>query len=53
MLSEVGTTLASTVAPPAGAPIMELNAVGNSLVARIEQLQKQLKTITSSNNYTT
>jgi hypothetical protein len=51
-ISDLGNALTSVVAPPPGSPIMELNTAGVDLVNKLNSMQKQLKNITSTNNFT-
>jgi hypothetical protein len=51
-LCQLGINLASTVSPPPGSPIMEINAVGNELVNEITKIQKKLNTLLSKTTFT-
>jgi hypothetical protein len=53
IIEELSNGLASAVAPPQGSPLIGVNVAGASAVGELEALQKQLKNITSTNNFTT
>ena len=53
IIEELSNGLASAVAPPQGSPLIGVNVAGASAVGKLEALQKQLKNITSTNNFTT
>jgi hypothetical protein len=53
IIEELSNGLASAVAPPQGSPLIGINTAGVSAVGKLEALQKQLKNITSTNNFTT
>jgi hypothetical protein len=53
IIEELSNGLASAVAPPQGSPLIGVNIAGASAVGKLEALQKQLKNITSTNNFTT
>jgi hypothetical protein len=52
ILSELGNTLTSVVTTPQGSPLTGVNTAGTTMVGKIKSLQKQLKGITSKNNFT-
>jgi hypothetical protein len=52
VLSELGNALTSIVSTPQGSPLTGVNVAGTTLVEKIDSLQKQLKDITSNNNFT-
>jgi ACT domain-containing protein len=51
-LSELGNALTSIVTTPQGSPLTGVNTAGTKLTQKIQALQKQLKNITSTSNYT-
>jgi hypothetical protein len=51
-LTTLGNDLASAVVTPQGSPLTGVNTAGAAAVKKIEALQKQLKNITSSSNFT-
>jgi len=53
IIEELSNGLASAVAPPQGSPLTGVNVAGANAVGKLEALQKQLKNITSTNNFTT
>lgn len=53
IIEELSNGLASAVSPPQGSPLIGINTAGVSAVGKLEALQKQLKNITSTNNFTT
>jgi hypothetical protein len=51
-LCRLGNNLTSTVSPPAGSPIMEINTVGTSLVNDINVIRKDLEKLLSKTTFT-
>jgi hypothetical protein len=52
ILCKLGNNLTSTVSPPPGSPIMEINAVGTSLVNDINIIRKDLEKLLSKTTFT-
>lgn len=52
LLQELGNNLSTVITPSQGSPLTGVNIAGSNMVSKLENLQKQLKTITSTSNFT-